>query len=225
VAPATAAIYTVTATSAADVTKSASATVAVTDLNGVLTYHNNLLRDGTNIKEYALTTSLVTTATFGKVFSCQADGAIYAQPLWVPRVTINGSPHNVIVVATQHDSVYAFDADSSPCATLWHANLLDSAHGGTAGEATVPSGPTGTGALVGNGYGDIAPVTPLGQVLASGIMLLGYAIITIPTGIVTVEMARQSRNTTSRECPHCGMNEHLGDANFCRICATRLGKE
>jgi len=126
-----------------DVTKSASATIAVTDLPGVLTYHNNLLRDGSNIKEYALTTALVTTTTFGKLFSCQADGAIYTQPLWVPRVTISGMPHNVIVVATQHNSVYAFDADASPCTTLWHTNLLDSAHGGTANETSVPSGATG----------------------------------------------------------------------------------
>ena len=152
---ASAGVFTITATSAADASKSASATIAVTDLAGVLTYHNNLLRDGTNSKEYALTTSLVTTATFGKLFSCPADGAIYVQPLWVPRVTINGSPHNVIVVATQHDSVYAFDADSSPCTTLWHANLLDSAHGGTTGETTVPSG--ATGGLVGSGFGDITP--------------------------------------------------------------------
>lgn len=74
------------------------------------------------------------------------------------------------------------------------------------------------------GYGDIAPITPLGQMLASGIMLLGYAIIAIPTGIVTVEMARQTRNLKRRACPHCGMEEHLTDANFCRICATKLGK-
>jgi len=79
VAPPAAGVYTLTATSAADVTKSASATIAVTDLPGVLTYHNNLLRDGSNIKEYALTTALVTTTTFGKLFSCQADGAIYTQ--------------------------------------------------------------------------------------------------------------------------------------------------
>ncbi|MBL7951809.1 MAG: ion transporter [Flavobacteriales bacterium] len=72
------------------------------------------------------------------------------------------------------------------------------------------------------GYGDIAPVTTLGQIIASGIMLLGYAIIAIPTGIVTVEMARQTRNLQLRACPHCGMAEHLTDANFCRICATRL---
>lgn len=74
------------------------------------------------------------------------------------------------------------------------------------------------------GYGDIAPVTSLGQILASGIMLLGYAIIAIPTGIVTVEMARQSRNVKHRTCPHYGMDEHLSDANFCRICASSLNK-
>ena len=121
---------------------------------GVLTYHNNLSRDGTNTREYALTPPAVNTATFGKLFSCQADGAIYAQPLWVPNVTTSGATHNVIVVATQHDSVYAFDADASPCVTLWHANLLDSAHGGTSGETTVPSG---IGGLVGAGYGDSRP--------------------------------------------------------------------
>jgi hypothetical protein len=150
-APSAAGSYTITATSVASSGASASATIGVTNLAGVVTYHNDLLRDGTNTSEYALTTSLVTTATFGKLFSCQADGAIYTQPLWKPLVTINGAIHNVIVVATQHDSVYAFDADASPCATLWHANLLDSAHGGTTGETSVPT------SLIGNGNGDITP--------------------------------------------------------------------
>jgi len=154
-APPTAGIYTVTATSVADVTKSAAATLAVTDLPGVLTYHNDLSRDGANTNEYALTPSLVATNTFGKLFSCPADGAIYAQPLWVPNVSINGAVHNVVVVATQHDSAYAFDADASPCTLLWHVNLLDSVHGGTPGETPVPSG--ATGGLVGSGYGDISP--------------------------------------------------------------------
>ena len=155
VAPSTAGIYSVTATSAADVTKSVSATIGVTDLPGVLTYHNNTSRDGTNTKEFVLTASNVTTPTFGKLFSCQVDGAIYAQPLWVPHVTVSGSSHNLIVVASQHNSVYAFDADASPCVTLWHTNLLDSAHGGAAGETSVPS--RATGGLVGNGFGDITP--------------------------------------------------------------------
>ena len=155
VAPSIAGSYNVTATSAADITRSASTTLGVTDLAGVLTYHNNLSRDGTNTREYALSATNVSTATFGKLFSCQADGAIYAQPLWVPNVTVGGLQRNLLVVATQHDSVYAFDADASPCVTVWHANLLDAAHGGTAGETPVPSG-VGNG-LIGAGYGDISP--------------------------------------------------------------------
>jgi hypothetical protein len=155
VAPSTAGIYTITATSVADITKSAATPIGVTDLAGVLTYHNDLSRDGANTQEYALSTATVNTTTFGKLFSCQADGAIYGQPLWVPNVTINTATHNVIVVTTQHDSLYAFDADVTPCTTLWHVNLLDSAHGGTAGETSVPSG--ATGGLVGSGFGDISP--------------------------------------------------------------------
>jgi len=154
-APSAAGIYTITATSVADVTRNASATIGVTDLAGVLTYHNNLSRDGTNTHEFALTPSNVSASTFGKLFSCQADGAIYAQPLWVPNLTVAGSSHNVIIVATQHESLYAFDADATRCTALWHVNLIDSAHGGTSGETSVPS--AGAGALVGNGYGDISP--------------------------------------------------------------------
>lgn len=155
VAPLAAGIYAVTATSVADASKGAAATLAVTDLQGVFTYHNDVSRDGANTQEYALTPSLLTPTTFGKLFSCAADGAIYAQPLWIPHVTINGAVHNVVVVATQHDSAYAFDADANPCTVLWHVNLLDAAHGGTAGETPVPSG--ATAGLVGSGYGDISP--------------------------------------------------------------------
>ena len=143
------------ATSVADPSKSASSTVVVTDLAGVYTYHNDLARDGVNLHEFALTTSTVGAATFGKLFSCPVDGAIYAQPLWVANLTINNVKHNVVVVATQHDSVYAFDADASPCSTLWHANLLDAPHGATTNETSVPSGTTNT--LVGAGFGDIKP--------------------------------------------------------------------
>ena len=148
-------VYTITATSIADNTKSASATIGVTNLAGVFTYHNNLSRDGSNPSEYALTTSNVTAATFGKLYSCVADGAIYTQPLWLANMTIGGAKHNVVFVATQHESLYAFDADASPCVTLWQVSLIDSNHGGTAGETSVPSGPTGN--LVGNGFGDITP--------------------------------------------------------------------
>jgi hypothetical protein len=114
----------ITATSNADPTKSATATIGVTDLAGVLTYHNDLSRDGANIQEYLLNTSNVKPATFGKLFSCAVDGAVYAQPLWVPNVTINGGTHNVIVVETMRDSVYVFDADASPCVAYWHESLI-----------------------------------------------------------------------------------------------------
>ncbi len=153
--PSTAGTHTITATSVADINKSASASIAVTDLTGVTTYHNDLSRDGANTHEFALTTSIVKTATFGKLFSCTVDGAIYAQPLWISNLMIAGVKHNVVIVATQHNSVYAFDADTSPCVTLWQAKLTDSTHGGAATETTVPSGPSNH--LVGAGYGDITP--------------------------------------------------------------------
>jgi hypothetical protein len=116
--------FTITATSNADNTKAVSATIGVTDLAGVTTYHNNPSRDGTNPKEYALTTSNVNTATFGKLFSCPVDGEVYAQPLWLPNLAIGGGTHNVIFVATQNDSVYAFDADTKPCHQYWQKTLL-----------------------------------------------------------------------------------------------------
>jgi hypothetical protein len=117
---------TVTATSKADTTKSATATFGITDLAGVTTYHNDGARDGVNDQEYVLNTTNVTSGAFGKLFSCAADGAIYAQPLWVPNVTIGGGVHNVIAAATMRDSVYVYDADASPCVTYWHQTLIPS---------------------------------------------------------------------------------------------------
>lgn len=155
IAPTGAGIYSVIATSVANTSSTASASVAVTDLSGVFTYHNDLSRDGVNAHEFALTKANLNTSTFGKLFSCQVDGAIYAQPLWIPQLTVAGAPHNVVVVATQHDGLFAFDADTAPCSTLWHVSLIDSAHGGSASETSVPS--YGPGALVGQGGGDIAP--------------------------------------------------------------------
>ncbi len=155
-APNAAGTYTVTATSSTDSSKTGSMTVYVTDLSGVTTYHNDLARDGVNSQEYALTSQNVTSSTFGKLFSCPVDGAIYAQPLWVPNLQINGVAHNVVLVATQHDSLYEFDADASPCSQLWHANLIDASYGANAGEMTVPSGGAG-GTVVGWGSGDITP--------------------------------------------------------------------
>ena len=116
---AAAGVYTVTATSKADGTKTAVITIGVTDLAGVTTYHNNLSRDGTNTREYALTTTSVTTGSFGKLFACPIDAPAYAQPLWVANLNIGGANHNVVYVATEHNTMYAFDADNPSCVNLW----------------------------------------------------------------------------------------------------------
>lgn len=71
------------------------------------------------------------------------------------------------------------------------------------------------------GYGDIAPETALGQALASMIMLLGYAIVAVPTGIVTVELTR-NRDRDRLRCGGCGAAEHDADARHCKRCGTRL---
>jgi Putative Ig domain len=164
-APAAAGAYTITATSVTETVVTASVGVGVTDLAGVTTYHNDGGRTGANQQEYALTPSNVNTATFGKLFSCPVDSTIYTQPLWVPNVTISGGSypgtHNVVFVATTADSLYAFDADKSPCEQLWKVSLIDTSHGApTSGELPVPS--SGTGALVGQrsaSGGDIQPET------------------------------------------------------------------
>jgi hypothetical protein len=160
-APATAGVYTLTATSVMNPGKSSSISVAVSDLPGVYTYHNDLGRDGLNAQEYALTTATVNTSTFGKLFSCTVDGAVTAQPLWVANAAIGGAQHNVVFVATQHDSLYAFDADAntSPCAPLWRVSLIDAAHGGGSAETPVPSLPTChyPNCYIGVGLADIQP--------------------------------------------------------------------
>jgi voltage-gated potassium channel len=73
------------------------------------------------------------------------------------------------------------------------------------------------------GYGDISPVTPLGQAIASLAMLTGYAIIAIPTGIVTAEISQAMvRRRFERECSHCHLHEHDEDAKYCRRCGHEL---
>ncbi len=150
-APATAGLYTLTATNVSSSAQHAAIVVAVTDLDGVFTWHNDLARDGANTHEFALTTANVNATSFGKLFSCPVDGAVYAQPLWVANLQVAGVKHNVLFAATQHDGLYAFDADAIPCAKLWQVSLIDSAHGAPGGETAV------AGNLVGSGAGDITP--------------------------------------------------------------------
>lgn len=74
------------------------------------------------------------------------------------------------------------------------------------------------------GYGDISPKTPLGQMLASCVMVLGYGIIAVPTGIVSVELANASRykEVTTQVCPACLAEGHDPDARFCKYCGGGL---
>ncbi|MCC6774663.1 MAG: ion transporter [Gemmatimonadaceae bacterium] len=73
------------------------------------------------------------------------------------------------------------------------------------------------------GYGDISPQTPLGRLLATLVMLMGYGIIAVPTGIVSAEISRSVRGAIStRACPHCLSEGHMPDANFCRTCGEAL---
>ncbi len=73
------------------------------------------------------------------------------------------------------------------------------------------------------GYGDISPQTNLGQAIAACIMVLGYGIIAVPTGIVTAELSSAgSQEVSGQACPHCGAGSHRFDATYCRLCGTKL---
>ena len=103
----------------------------------IATSQYNNSRTGANTSESILTPKNVNSAHFGKVWSLPVDGDVYAQPLYLPHVSIPGKGiHNVLYVATEHDSVYAFDADSSSATPLWQVQLLPK--GGTFA-ATVPA--------------------------------------------------------------------------------------
>jgi outer membrane protein assembly factor BamB len=88
----------------------------------VLTQHNNNSRTGANMNETFLKQANVNVSTFGKLFGMPVDGLVFAQPLYLPEVNLpNSGTHNVVFVATAHDSVYAFDADTG--AQLWRRSL------------------------------------------------------------------------------------------------------
>ncbi|MGC2462498.1 MAG: fibronectin type III domain-containing protein [Steroidobacteraceae bacterium] len=123
--PSSAGTHTVSATNAANSANTVSVTVAVTNLTGVTTYHNDVARTGQNLQEYALTPATVSGGSFGKRWSCALDGTVYAQPLYVANLSIGGGTHNVLFVVTMNDSIYAFDADNPGCVTYWQKSFIN----------------------------------------------------------------------------------------------------
>jgi hypothetical protein len=117
--------FTVVVANAAGSVTSHAATLSVIAAGAgtdVVTYKYDVMRTGQNLAESTLTLSNVASATFGKLRNLMVDGLVDAQPLYLSRLAVAGVAHNVVFVATEHDSVYAFDADTG--ALLWSVSLL-----------------------------------------------------------------------------------------------------
>src|SRR5262249_50613384 len=105
----------------------------------VLSYHNDSSLTGQNLNETILTPANVNASQFGLLFVLPVDGNVYAQPLYLSSL----GNHNVVFVATEHDSVYAFDADTPGALPLWKDSFINPA----AGVTTIPSTDVNTGAI------------------------------------------------------------------------------
>ena len=108
----------------------------------VTTYHNDNARTAQNTQETLLTPANVNSGQFGKLFSVSVDGWVYAQPLYLSNVNIGGGTHNVLYVATEHDTLYAMDADAGTI--YWHISLI-------------PSGGSTVNSSTDLGCGDLVP--------------------------------------------------------------------
>jgi hypothetical protein len=135
----------------------------------VLTYHNDNLRTGLNSQETVLTPQNVNSTTFGKLFEDPVDGQVFAQPLVITGVNVPGrGVHDLVIVATEHDSAYAFDADNPDAVPIWHTSFIDPAAG-----VTPVSGS--------NTQGNVQPE----------VGITGTPVIAAPTGTIYVVAATQ----------------------------------
>jgi hypothetical protein len=128
-APPTPGAHQIAATSRLRPRAQGSATAFAVDYPGTFTYHNDNARTGQNLQEIALSPQNVNADSFGKLFQFPVDGFVYAQPLYGAGVNVPGKgQHNLVYVATEHDSVYALDADAFMPA-LWHVSFINPAKG------------------------------------------------------------------------------------------------
>jgi len=145
--------------------------ISVSGQVNVLTYHNDLARTGQNTNETALSPATVGVNSFGQLFSYSVDGYVWAQPLYVHGLTIAGQgTHNVVFVATAHNSVYAFDADSNlgpNNGLLWQVNLGPS--------AATPNNDFG------NRYGPYHDINPEVGIIGTPLVDLGSGTIYLDT--------------------------------------------
>ncbi|HEV7968743.1 MAG TPA: immunoglobulin domain-containing protein [Candidatus Acidoferrales bacterium] len=123
------ATFRVTVTNPVTNLTSSSATLTVNPVvasqgTDVTTYHNDIARTGQNTTETKLTQANVNSTMFGLLRNLAVDGLVDAEPLYLSQLSVGGSAHNVVFVATEHDSVYAFDSDTG--AQLWKVSLLGS---------------------------------------------------------------------------------------------------
>jgi immunoglobulin I-set domain protein len=124
----TGATFRVIVTNSVNSTTSNSATLTVNAVvsvgTDVTTYHNDIARTGQNTTETLLTQANVNSTTFGLLRNLAVDGLVDAEPLYLSQFSVGGVAHNVVFIATEHDSVYAFDSDTG--AQLWKVSLLGS---------------------------------------------------------------------------------------------------
>ena len=129
-APATAGTCTITATASSGPASTATASATIDVVNQVR-WRNGSNGTGLQSDELQLTTSNVNSTSFGQVWSAAVDGGVWAQPLYMNAITINGGVHNVVYVGTDNDTMYALDADTG--AQLWQKSLLPSGATAVAG--------------------------------------------------------------------------------------------
>jgi hypothetical protein len=154
----------------------------------VLTYHNDNSRDGANLQETTLTTTNVNANTFGKLGQVAVDGQVYAQPLVKTGVTIPGKGvHNVVYVATENDSVYAYDANTLK--PLWHRSLVNPAKGVN----VIPA----VSVVI---YPDVGVTsTPVIDPKTNTMYLVANVAVTTPTGVVYKQQLHAIGLSTGRD--------------------------